>query len=79
MQLIRQIIDVKDRHLVFDLPKSFTSSKAEVIIIPCENKKNANSDKEVNRLLSVSVWGAQDVKRIQKAQRDIGKWKVKTF
>jgi hypothetical protein len=33
----------------------------------------------VYRLLSVSVWGAQDVKRIQKAQRDIGKWKVKTF
>ena len=79
MQLIRQIIDVKDGLLVFDLPKNFTSSKAEVIIIPCEDRKKVKSDKDVNRLLSVSVWGAQDVKRIQKAQRDIGKWKVKTF
>ena len=70
---------MKDRHLVLNLPKKFTSSKAEVIIIPYENKKKANSDNDVNRLLSVSVWGAQDIKRIQKAQRNIRKWKVKAF
>lgn len=39
MQILRQIIDVKNHSLFISLPNDFNADKVEVIILPIEEKK----------------------------------------
>ncbi|HBC86154.1 MAG TPA: hypothetical protein DCZ94_04280 [Lentisphaeria bacterium] len=49
MNAIRDIVEVKSNHIVYDLPNGFSSGKVELIIMPVENNKILHSDKRRNK------------------------------
>ncbi|MFZ2658012.1 MAG: hypothetical protein WAX69_23980 [Victivallales bacterium] len=80
MLAIRQVIDIKNRNIAFTLPKSFNFKKAEVIVFPFDNTTDSpHVKRNIKSLLSVSVWGKNDISNLRLAQKRFKRWKLKEF
>ncbi len=85
MEALRNIYKVENNRIIIDLPQSFNHKEVEVIIMPflkyqiIEKCKQQNKQKQIENLLSVSVWKDDDIKQIYESQNIINKWKIEEF
>ena len=74
MQALKVIKAIKKNKIVLNIPDEFESDEAEVIVLPYKKK-----DKNLQALLSVSVWNDEDIKGIEKAIEGFKNWKIEKF
>ncbi len=82
MKTLRNIYKVENNRIIIDLPQSFNYEEVEVIIMPFlkyQIIKQDNKQKQIESLLSVSVWKDDDIQQIYESQNIINKWKVEEF
>ncbi|PID88435.1 MAG: hypothetical protein CSB06_00375 [Bacteroidia bacterium] len=85
MEALRNIYKVENNRIIIDLPQSFNHKEVEVIVMPffkyqIEKKdKQQNKQKQIESLLSVSVWKDDDIQQIYDSQNVINKWSIEEF
>ena len=77
MDVIREIVKVKDHRIVIDLPENLEFDKAEVIIQPLEN---SSSDFDMRAfLLKGPVLSSAEIKSIKDVRKDFKEWNLNKF
>ncbi len=85
MEALINIYKVENKRIIIDLPQSFNYKEVEVIIVPflkhqiIEKDKQQNKQKQIENLLSVSVWKDDDIQQIYESQNIINKWEIEEF
>ncbi len=85
MEALRNIYTVENNRIIIDLPQNYNHKEVEVIILPffkyqiIEKNKNEDKQKQIERLLSVSVWNDNDIQQIYESQNLINQWKTEDF
>ena len=79
MQAIRVVKEIKDKKIVVDVPKSFRTKRAEVIILPSVQKNKKRLDKLSELLLKGPSLSKQEIRKIKNARKWMGEWKVPQF
>ena len=74
MQALKFIKPIKDNKIILNIPKEFETDEAEIIVLPHKRKK-----KNLEALLSVSVWSDEEIKRIEQAVEGFKNWKIEEF
>jgi len=67
MEFIRKIIDVEKLRAMIDIPQSFKYSKAEILILPVEDKQN----KKAKHFNPYTFYGVSKIKNIEQAIQNI--------
>ncbi len=82
MEALRNIYKVENNRIVIDLPQSFNHKEVEVIVMPflesqiIRKDEQHNKQKQIENLLSVSVWQDDDIQQIYESQNVINKWEI---
>ncbi len=79
MQAIRVVKEIKDKKIVVDVPKSFRTKRAEVIILPFVQKNKKRLEKLSELLLKGPSLSKQEIRKIKNAIKWMGEWKVPQF
>ena len=79
MQAIRVVKEIKDKKIVIDVPKSFRTKKAEVIILPFVQKNKKRLEKLSDLLLKGPSLSKQEIRKIKNVRKWMGEWKVPEF
>ncbi len=85
MEVLINIYKVENKRIIIDLPQSFNYKEVEVIIVPflkhqiIEKDKQQNKQKQIENLLSISVWKDDDIQQIYESQNIINKREIEEF
>ncbi len=74
MQALKFIKTIKKNKIVLNIPDEFETDDAEIIVLPYRKK-----EKDLQALLNVSIWSAEDVKGIEEAIEGFKNWKIEAF
>ncbi len=79
MLAIKEIKKIKNKKITINIPESFPSDQAEVIVLPYSVKLKGIRERQRASLLSAPVISDAEVKNLKDVREYLNQWTIKGF
>ncbi len=76
MKTIREILSVKDKKVIIELPDDFTDNEVEVFVMPARRRLNDDAFSLKELLLNGPIFKQEQIKNIENVKRWFNKWNI---